>query len=53
MANRTSFILSLPLPPIIEEQDREPEVRVIGGNTIEVTVITIKSGGGIQTTKID
>jgi hypothetical protein len=61
MANRTSCILSLPDNPLVEDPDLVPlglDPRVLieeasGTITITVNTITIKSGGGIQITKID
>lgn len=59
MANRTSFTLTLPENPLVEDPDLVPlglDSRVImeeSVGTINITTVTVKSGGGIQTTKID
>ena len=53
MADRTSSILNLPLTPLVEDPKQAPEVVESGAVNIEVTVVTVKSAGGIQTTKID
>jgi hypothetical protein len=48
MADRTSKIVTLPAAPLVEENTEVPNV-VESGATVEVTVVTVKSGGGIQT----